>query len=139
MRHCSLDVADDASVDDLLAALGREQPALAPALDSVLPVVAGSHVERDERLHAIEVTSLATASGNDQPMEGRLNGDPYCAPVCPGCGTEWPETRDRHALQGDGEIAGQSEDERARALEVAKRHGVAKLEDTLPVSVVGSG
>ena len=36
---------------------------------------------------------MATASGNDQPMEGRFNGDPYCAPVCPGCGTEWPETR----------------------------------------------
>jgi formamidase len=26
-------------------------------------------------------------------MEGRFNGDPYCAPVCPGCGAEWPETR----------------------------------------------
>jgi formamidase len=36
---------------------------------------------------------MATASGNDQPMDGRFNGDPYCAPVCPGCGTEWPETR----------------------------------------------
>jgi acetamidase/formamidase len=45
------------------------------------------------RIKDIEVTSLATASGNDQPMEGRFNGDPYVAPVCPGCGTEWPETR----------------------------------------------
>ena len=45
------------------------------------------------RVKDIEVTSLATSSGNDQPMEGRFNGDPYCAPVCPGCGTEWPETR----------------------------------------------
>lgn len=45
------------------------------------------------RIKDIEVTSLATASGNDQPMEGRFNGDPYCAPVCPGCGTEWPQTR----------------------------------------------
>jgi acetamidase/formamidase len=45
------------------------------------------------RVKAIEVTSIATASGNDQPMEGRFNGDPYCAPVCPGCGAEWPETR----------------------------------------------
>jgi acetamidase/formamidase len=45
------------------------------------------------RIKDIEVTSLATASGNDQPMEGRFNGDPFCAPVCPGCGTEWPETR----------------------------------------------
>jgi len=32
-----------------------------------------------------------------------------------------------------------SEDERARALEVARRHGVEELEDTLPISVVGSG
>jgi formamidase len=45
------------------------------------------------RIKDIEVTSLATASGNDLPMEGRFNGDPYCAPVCPECGTEWPETR----------------------------------------------
>jgi acetamidase/formamidase len=26
-------------------------------------------------------------------MEGRFNGDPYVAPLCPGCGAEWPETR----------------------------------------------
>jgi formamidase len=45
------------------------------------------------RIKDVEVTSLATSSGNDQPMEGRFNGDPYVAPVCPSCGTEWPETR----------------------------------------------
>ncbi len=45
------------------------------------------------RIKDIAVTSLATASGNDQAMEGRFNGDPYCAAVCPGCGAEWPETR----------------------------------------------
>jgi formamidase len=45
------------------------------------------------RIRDIEVTSIATASGNDQPMEGRFNADPYCAPVCPGCGAEWPPTR----------------------------------------------
>ena len=45
------------------------------------------------RIKDIAVTSLATSSGNDQAMEGRFNGDPYCAPVCPGCGAEWPETR----------------------------------------------
>src|SRR5512132_2270666 len=44
------------------------------------------------RIRDIEVTSLATSSGNDRPMEGRFNGDPYCAPVCPGCGAEWPAT-----------------------------------------------
>src|SRR5262245_63895024 len=44
------------------------------------------------RIKAIEVTSLATASGNDQAMEGRFNGDPYCAPVCAECGNEGPPT-----------------------------------------------
>ena len=38
------------------------------------------------RIKDIAVTSLAPRSGNDQAMEGRFNGDPYCAPVCPGCG-----------------------------------------------------
>jgi formamidase len=50
------------------------------------------------RIKDIAVTSIATASGNDQPMEGRFNGDPYCAAVCAECGTEWPETR----LEGIG-------------------------------------
>jgi acetamidase/formamidase len=53
------------------------------------------------RIKEIAVTSLATSSGNDQAMEGRFNGDPYCAPLCPGCGVEWPETR----LEGIGETA----------------------------------
>src|SRR5919199_1428855 len=49
----------------------------------------------------IWVTWVATASGTAQPMEGRFNGDPYCAAVCPGCGAEWPETR----LEGIGPTA----------------------------------
>lgn len=53
------------------------------------------------RIKDISVTSLATSSGNDQAMEGRFNGDPYCAAVCPGCGDEWPQTR----LEGIGETA----------------------------------
>ena len=36
----------------------------------------------------ISVTSLATASGNDRMIEGRFNGDPYCAKVCESCGAE---------------------------------------------------
>lgn len=53
------------------------------------------------RIKDISVTSIATASGNDQAMEGRFNGDPYCAAVCPGCGDEWPQTR----LDGIGQSA----------------------------------
>jgi hypothetical protein len=40
------------------------------------------------RIKAISVSSLATASGNDQMVAGRYNGDPYCAPKCSSCGTE---------------------------------------------------
>ena len=76
-------------------------PAIRGGHEVAMPVaVAGARVGDAIaiRIRDIEVTSLATASGNDQPMEGRFNGDPYCAPVCPGCGTEWPETR----LEGIG-------------------------------------
>jgi acetamidase/formamidase len=51
------------------------------------------------RIKDIEVTSIATASGNDVSPDGSFNGDPYCAAVCPGCGTEYPETR----LEGIGQ------------------------------------
>jgi acetamidase/formamidase len=44
------------------------------------------------RIKDITVTSLATASGNDQMMEGRFLGDPYVAGKCPGCGTLYPKT-----------------------------------------------
>ncbi len=44
------------------------------------------------RIKDITVTSLATASGNDQFMDGRFLGDPYVAGKCPECGTLYPET-----------------------------------------------
>jgi acetamidase/formamidase len=102
--------------------LGPDQPMLGPVADGghivvntspgcwgpmITPSIRGGHevaqpvavagAERGDaiaiRIRDIEVTSIATASGNDQPMEGRFNADPYCAPVCPGCGIEWPATR----------------------------------------------
>jgi molybdopterin converting factor small subunit len=54
----SIDLAEGASVDDLLAALGAQQPALAPALNSALPVVAGTQVEREQRLRAGDEVAL---------------------------------------------------------------------------------
>ncbi|MGY4224999.1 formamidase [Bradyrhizobium sp. USDA 4503] len=53
------------------------------------------------RIRSLVVTSAATASGNDKIMSGRFNGDPFCAAVCPGCGTNWPRTR----IDGIGETA----------------------------------
>jgi molybdopterin converting factor small subunit len=54
----SLDLAEGARVDDLLQALGAEQPTLAPALRSALPVLAGEHVEREQELHAGDEVAL---------------------------------------------------------------------------------
>jgi acetamidase/formamidase len=50
------------------------------------------------RIKSIRVTSIATASGNDQTVEGRFLGDPYCAGKCQKCGTLYPETR----IEGTG-------------------------------------
>ncbi|QEC48316.1 acetamidase/formamidase family protein [Baekduia soli] len=44
------------------------------------------------RIRSIDVTSVATSSGNDRAIEGRFNGDPYCAKVCAGCGAQDEET-----------------------------------------------
>lgn len=44
------------------------------------------------KIKTVNVTSIATASGNDQPVEGRFLGDPFVAAKCPGCGTLYPET-----------------------------------------------
>lgn len=110
--------------------LGPDVPMLGPVADGghvvwnstpgcwgpmITPAIRGGHevcrpvaVEGAEvgdavaiRIKDIAVTSSATSSGNDQPMEGRFHGDPYCAPVCPGCGTEWPDTR----LEGIGQTS----------------------------------
>jgi formamidase len=53
------------------------------------------------RIQDIVVTSVATASGNDEWVEGAYNGDPYVARLCPGCGAEHPATR----LEGIGQDA----------------------------------
>src|SRR3954452_21231463 len=44
------------------------------------------------RIRDVSVTSIATASGHDRIIDGRFNGDPYCAKVCPGCGQADEET-----------------------------------------------
>lgn len=53
------------------------------------------------KIHSIHVTSLATASGNDQPVDGRFLGDPFVAVQCPECGTLYPDT----VIEGIGQEA----------------------------------
>ncbi len=43
-------------------------------------------------IRSVEILSKATASGHDQPVEGRFLGDPFIAARCPTCDTLNPET-----------------------------------------------
>ncbi|OOE00950.1 acetamidase [Anoxybacillus kestanbolensis] len=53
------------------------------------------------KIKSIRVTSIATSSGNDKPVEGRFLGDPFVAVKCPKCGTLYPETK----IEGIGQEA----------------------------------
>lgn len=60
----SVELPEGATVADLYERVSTEQPGLAPALRSVLPVVAGEHVSRDRRLeHGQLVALLLPVSG----------------------------------------------------------------------------
>ncbi len=50
------------------------------------------------RIKSVQVTSMATSSGNDRPVDGRFVGDPFVAVKCPGCGELYPETK----IEGTG-------------------------------------
>src|SRR5215217_2048593 len=77
-------------------------PSLQGGHEVCQPAAVGGAEPRDAvaiRITDVEVTSIATASGNDWSPDGSYNGDPYCAAVCPSCGAEYPETR----LEGIGQ------------------------------------
>ena len=44
------------------------------------------------KINRIQVTSTVTSSGNDQPVTGRFNGDPFVEAKCPECGALHEET-----------------------------------------------
>ncbi|RWZ51357.1 acetamidase/formamidase family protein [Halobacillus fulvus] len=74
-------------------------PMITPALKGGHEVTKPVYVEGAEvgdaiviRIQSIEVTSIATASGNDKPVDGRFTGDPFVDGKCPNCGTENPDT-----------------------------------------------
>jgi acetamidase/formamidase len=53
------------------------------------------------QIKSIDVTSIATSSGNDKPVEGRFQGDPFVAVKCPECSTLNPDT----VIKGIGQEA----------------------------------
>jgi formamidase len=52
-------------------------------------------------IERVQVRSLATSSGTMIAKEAAFGDDPFVDKKCPGCGTEWPETR----IEGTGEGA----------------------------------
>ncbi len=60
----AVELAEPATLEQLLAALAHEQPGLAPALPSVLPVVGGAHAAAGDALHdGDEVALLIPVAG----------------------------------------------------------------------------
>lgn len=83
-------------------------PMITPALKGGHEVTKPVYVEGAEvgdaiaiRIESVEVTSIATASGSDAPVDGRFIGDPFVAGKCPNCGTVNPETY----IEGTGQEA----------------------------------
>lgn len=83
-------------------------PMITPALKGGHEVTSPVFVEGAEvgdaiaiHIKSIDITSVVTASGNDQPVEGRFVGDPFVAGKCPECGTVNPET----IIEGIGQKA----------------------------------
>lgn len=79
-------------------------PALKGGHEVTKPVyVEGAEVGDAIAIHIgnIQVTSTVTGSGNDEPVDGRFNGDPFIAAKCPECETLNPET----IIKGIGEKA----------------------------------
>lgn len=83
-------------------------PMITPALKGGHEVTKPVYVEGAEvgdaiaiSIKSIQVTSIATSSGNDEPVEGRFTGDPFIDAKCPTCGTVNPET----VIKGIGEKA----------------------------------
>ena len=83
-------------------------PMITPSLRGGHEVTKPVYVEGAEvgdaiaiKIKSMRVTSIATASGNDEPVEGRFLGDPFVAVKCPECGTMYPET----VIKGTGEEA----------------------------------
>jgi molybdopterin converting factor small subunit len=74
-RRLSVELPQDATVDTLRERLRVAEPAIAPALDSALALIRGTHAGGDERLaDGDEVALLIAVAGGDASPERR---DPW--------------------------------------------------------------
>jgi molybdopterin converting factor small subunit len=74
----TLALPDGASVETLLAELGELEPGLAAGLDSALPVVRGTHANRDQPLKdGDDVALLIPVAGGAPGQAGRERRPPW--------------------------------------------------------------
>jgi molybdopterin converting factor small subunit len=73
-RRLRVELPQDATVDTLLERLGASEPAIAPALDSALTVVRGTHASGEHRLADGDEVALLIAVAGGAPPERR---DPW--------------------------------------------------------------
>ena len=77
-RRLTVALPEEASVDTLLDELGRLEPGLAAGLDSALPVVRGSHAQRDRRLNdGYDVAILIPVAGGAPPTAQPERSTPW--------------------------------------------------------------
>jgi molybdopterin converting factor small subunit len=71
-RRLRVELPQDATVDTLLERLSATEPAIAPALDSALTIVRGSHASGEQELaDGDEVALLIAVAGGAAPPERR--------------------------------------------------------------------
>lgn len=87
------------------------------------------------RIEEIVVTSSATSSGTDSPVDGRYRGDPYVAACCQQCGAVYPPTK----LEGVGREAVRCEACGAEASPFELIHGYTVAIDAGRAVGVGLG
>lgn len=68
-RRLTVALPDEASVDALFDALRKLEPGLAAGLDSALPVVRGTHADRDHRLNDGDDVALLIPVAGGAPAE----------------------------------------------------------------------
>jgi molybdopterin converting factor small subunit len=70
-RRLTVALPDGASVDTLLDALGSQEPELAAGLASALPVVRGTHADRDQPLEDGDDVALLIPVAGGAPGRAR--------------------------------------------------------------------
>lgn len=93
----------DGGIIEAVTAPGCWGPMITPCLKGGHEVTRPVFIDNAEpgdavviRIKRIRVTSIATASGTSNMIDGFFTGDPFISKRCPACGTERPQTFEKN-------------------------------------------